>query len=246
MKKNLALLLATFGFFAAVNQAKAAQVGLADWCVNLNGDINTACNGAGSGGASGSGSISLAGFDSALEPASNTLGSFTVTLAAGSGQYVAFYADYDVDYNAYGSFADSGLTVGSQPANASYELGDPNSSNIFNDFAGNSLANTNSVGTPSKPPAECCDVAFALAFGNLNIAAGGGSVTFAITSAAPTSGFYIEQTNEYTGDSIFLQGSVNLGTSGGGGGSTTPEPPTSVLGLSLIGVALAWNRRRSA
>jgi hypothetical protein len=246
MKKNLAFLVATAGFFVAVQQAQSAQVSLADWCVNLNGDIATACNGAGSGGASGTGSISLASFDQTLEPGSNTLGTVTVTLGAGSGQYVAFYADYDVDFATKGSFADSGSIHGSLPANTTYELSDPNTSNIFTDFAGNSLSNTNTVGTPGLPPNECCDVAFALDFGSLNVPAGGGTVTFAITSTAPSSGFYIQQTNQYTGDSIYLQGTVNLSMSGGGGGTGTPEPPTFFLGLSLIGVALAWNRRRSA
>jgi hypothetical protein len=234
-----------------VNQAKAAtQVSLADWCVNVNGDSATACNGGGSGGASGTSSISLASFDKTLEPGSNTLGTVTVSLGAGAGQYVSFYADYDVDFATKGSFADTGAVVGSLPAGASYELDDPNSSNIFSDFAANTLGNTNNVGTSALPPNECCDVAFALSFGNINVTSTG-TVTFAITTTAPTSGFYIEQTNQYTGDSIFLQETTTLGPctvncNGGGGNTGTPEPSTFGLGLGLIGVALVWKRCRAA
>jgi len=253
MKKNLALLFATLGFLAAVNQAKAAaQISLADWCVNVNGDTTTACNGGGSGGASGTSSINLASFDHTnLEPSltTNTLGTVTVSLGAGAGQYVSFYADYDVDYATKGSFADSGKVVGSLPAGATYELNDPNSSNIFSDFAANTLGHTNGVGTPSGPPNECCDVAFALSFGNINVTSTG-TVTFAITTTAPASGFYLQQTNQYTGNSIYLQETTTLGpcivNCGGGGGSGTPEPSTFGLGLGLIAVALVWKRRRSA
>jgi len=242
MKNSLALACAVCAFFAFVQQARAGSVGLADWCVNLNGDTSSACNGGGSGNAS----ISLASFDKTLEPGTNTLGTVTVTLAAGSSQYVAFYADYDVDFATFGSYSDTASVHGTLPAGSSYEIADPNSGGLFTDFStvtNAGLADTDTANTPSGPPNQCCDAAFALAFGNINVTTTG-TVTFAITTAAPTSGFYIEQTNTTTGDSIFLQGSVVLG--GSPPPPMAPEPPTYVLGFSLIGLALLWNRRRLA
>ena len=223
--------------------ALGATVGLADWCVNLNGDTNTACNGAGSGGTSpGGGSISLAGWDSTLEPGTNNLGSVVLTLVAGqSDQYAGFYADYDLDYATFGSFQDSGTTVGSLPAGVSYELQDPNVSSIFTDFASNSLADVNTVGTASNSPNVCCDVAFALLVNGLDVPNGGtGTVTFTVSTTAPASGFYLQQTNFDAGDSIYLSENVNIS----GTGSSTPEPSTFVLALGGIGLGIGFKRRR--
>jgi hypothetical protein len=253
MKKSIALKFAMLAFFAGAYQAQAAQVGLADWCVNVNSNISKACNGAGSGG--GTTGINLSSFDQTLENGlnSNNLGTVTVSLAAGSHEYVSFYADYDVSYNSFGSFDDSASTCltavhpCSLAVGESYEADDPNSSNIFSDFSGNSLTGKNNVATSSGPPNNCCDVSFALAFGNLTVPAGGGTVTFSITGSAPASGFYVEQTNQDTKNSIFLSGVFSpSGIVPPPPPPGVPEPSTFGLGLSLIGAALAFTRRRAA
>jgi hypothetical protein len=235
-------ILGAFIFGSQVAQA-ADTSALADWCVNLNGDINTACNGAGSGGASpGGGSISLASFDQSLEPSLNGLGSVTISLGTGNGQSALFYADYDLDYAAFGSFDDFAAVVGGLPTGVSYELDDPNTSNIFSDFAGNTLADTNNVGTASAPPNQCCDAAFALGLSGLNVAAGGsGTVTFTISTVAPAAGFYIQQTNATQGDSIYLSAVADIQNPTG---PSTPEPSTFVLMLGSLGLALFVARRK--
>ena len=237
MKKRFALHVAIVAFFGIVNFAQAGQVSLADWCVNVNGDTASACNGGGSGSAS----ISLGSFDTTLEPGSNTLGSITVNLSQGNGQFVGFYTDYDVSFTKYGSFTDSATTVGSAPAGMSYEIDDP-SSNIFNDFAAGTLSNTNNLGAASGAPNPCCDVAAALGV-MLDVPAGGQTVTFVVSSTAPGSGFYIQQTNSQTNDSIYLQaiiGAVPVNPNG------APEPSTFALGFVALGSLLFFKRRRSA
>jgi len=232
------------GLICGAVQCASAGTILNDWCVNLNGDINTACNGAGSGGPSGDGSISLAGFDTTAAPGLNSLGSVVITLGAGTGQSVAFYADYDLDYAAYGSFQDVGSAQGSLPADWSYELNDPNSSNIFSDFAAvpsPNLPDSNGVGTGSFPPDQCCDVSWALAISNIDIAEGDtGTVTFTVSTTVPTSGFYLQQTSFDAGNSIYLDADVSLA------GSPTPEPSTFAMGLTAMGALalLALRRRR--
>lgn len=252
MKRRVALQLAFCGLIAGSQAIFAGTSGLADWCVNLNGDTSTACNGAGSGGPSGAGSISLASFDTTPEPATNSLGSVTITLGVGSNQYANFYADYDLDYGTYGSYDDVGSVNGALPAGVTYELDDPNTSNIFSDFAANTLANTNNVGTAATPPNQCCDVSFALGVGGLDVLAGGsGTVTFTVGTAAPASGFYIQQTNcgdqsalpSCPGDSIYLTETTNIVNPSPTSG--TPEPSTFGLGLiACVGAILSYARSR--
>ena len=167
-----------------------------------------------------------------------------MTLVPGeNSQYAGFYADYDLDYLSFGSFQDSGTTAGSLPAGVSYELDDPNAGNIFTDFADGSLTNVDNVGTASNSPDVCCDVAFALAVSGLNVPSDGtGTVTFTVSTTAPASGFYIQQTNFDAGDSIYL--SENVSISGTGGGASTPEPSTFVLALGGIGLGVAFKRWR--
>ena len=51
MKKSIALQLGILALAAGAYQAKAATYGLADWCVNVNGNLPAAsCNGSSGGG----------------------------------------------------------------------------------------------------------------------------------------------------------------------------------------------------
>src|ERR1035441_9306006 len=154
MKGLFALLVAAAAMAALPQGAKAGSVSsLADWCVNVNGDTNTACNG-GTGGTGGLGlggtaadlqsTISLAGFDTTLEPGVNTLGTITIALGPGANQFVSFYADYDVSYSLYGSFDDFASTSGALPAGLSFSVNDPNTASLFTQFSSNiTLDNTN-------------------------------------------------------------------------------------------------------
>jgi len=220
--------------------AAGSSTALNDWCVNVNGDIATACNGAGGGGASGHANINMAGFDSTLSPATNNLGSIVVTLGAGFSGYVSFYADYDLDHASFGSFDDSAKTGGTLPTGWDYEAGDP-ASNIFSDFSNNALTNANNVGVPSGPPNQCCDVSFALSIGDINVGVStSDTLTFLVSKSAPPNGFYIQQTNTDLGDSIYL--SAKLTPQNVGPPSQVPEPSTLVL-VALGGLSvLMWRR----
>ena len=228
--------LGVLALLALSRVAAASNPVLNDWCVNLNGDINTACNGAGTGG----GSINMSGFDTTLSPTANGLGTITIMLDA--GDYASFYADYDVDFGAVGSFQDYATTGGTLPSNWSYEADDPNTSNIFADFASNSpLADTNNVWNLVIPDLNgdpiCCDVSFALSVDNTS--GSDETLTFDVTDSAPASGFYIQQTN-FDGDSIYLSA-----TEGNGTASPVPEPSTLIL-VALGGLSMLMSRRLCA
>ncbi len=229
MSKLSSLFMVLIPFIAFTPTARSStMIGLADWCFNISGDTNTFCNGAGS--------LPVgSAFDTTLEPDDNSLGSVTFTLGAGPAQFVSAYMDYDINDATLGAFDDFGSVSGAPPTNYSYELDDPNNSVIFDDFANNTLMDTNNVGTGSPPPTPCCDVAWAISLNNIS---GPGDVTITVSTTQPTSGFYLQQTNNDTGDSIYLTENFTSGPA-------TPEPET--WGTSLAGLAgfLAWRRRKS-
>jgi hypothetical protein len=186
----------------------------------------------------------LASFDTTLEPKPgvNTLGTITIALGPGANQFVSFYADYDVSFSLYGSFDDFASTSGALPAGLSFSVNDPNTSSLFTQFSSNTLDGKNLL-VPSGPPTNCCDVAFALSLGNINVAAGGSTTaTFVVSDPAPASGFYIQQTNQDTNASIYLQGNVG----GLGPAPAVPEPSTFGMVLLTGSFLVAWKRFRAA
>lgn len=224
--KRISFLLAPALALGLAPCVSASTTELADWCFNINGNILSACNGAGSQFFPGS------TFDTTLEPGSNNLG--TATFAVGVGQYANAYMDYDLDFSTYGSFQDYGTINGTAPAGVSWELSDPNISTIFSDFAANSLTDVNSVATAGGPPNVCCDVSWAL--GVENPFSKPAFITFTV-STTPPNGFYLQQTNFDVGDNIYLSENV----------TPVPEGSTgNMLVIPLAGMALAELLRERA
>jgi hypothetical protein len=251
----------------ALSIPASADVGLNDWCTNLNGSISV-CNFL----SASSVNVNTSAFDKTLEgfrstdpttgPFPNGLGSITFMIGTGL-QYASVYMDYDVDYSTLGSFDDAGSTSVTTPsATQSWELNDPNlylaSSNpsglvLFDHFGNGSLPSTNSVDqtTCQANAPAACDVAWALAE-SLNVDSSlysGGTVTFTVSTTKPTSGFYLQQTNQGDGvggggDIIYLSDTVNLTPVSSG--PTVPEPSSVVLFGTLLAGARFLRKRSSA
>jgi hypothetical protein len=211
---------------------------LNDWCLNVNGDSSSACNPVAPD--SLPANVNGSTFDFTLNnpPGTpNSLGSVAITLGSGSGQWVVAYMDYDLNFDASGSFQDVGSVHGTVPGGVSYELADPSGS-IFGDFAANALTNTNGVATGSGPPSPCCDASWALGVGGLDVAAGSQAlVLFTVSSTKPTSGFYLQQLNIQSGESIYLTESLTMG-------APVPLPASLWLLASALGPLLLASRRK--
>ena len=257
MKTTLLVTAAIFGLGLAQSASAAGVASLNDWCVNIGGDSSSLCNVGsaatfptttiGGVGVSGNLDLTLSGSDPAYPTtaAANTLGSASFVFGPGSS-FVNLYLDYDLNYDAQGSFQDFGTVVngGSLPAGFSYEIDDPNASNIFGDFSGNSLSNANNVGTYANTGdnAPCCDVSWALGV-TVSVANGfQDTITFTSSSVAPVSGFYLQQTNGVDpSQNIYLSATVTEQQVGPTDG--TPEPGTFLLlGAGLAGL-IAWRAR---
>jgi len=194
----------------------------------------------------GSPATPFAGYPTTVNDA-NTLGSLSITLAPGANQFVLAYMDYDLNYNAQGggSFSDFGSVHGAQPGNVSFSMNGFETCNscgfsdIYDEFASNTLDNTNHVGTYVSD-GVCCDVAWALGM-NLNVAANTtATVTFRVGTIAPETGFYLQQSNGLDqSQNIYLTASVLVTETG----PQTPEPSTwALIGGGLAAVALFRRR----
>lgn len=236
---------------------------LHDWCVNINGDSSSLCNTGQTSVVFPSG-VDGSGFDFTLDSQTegspvtpfsgypstvndlNTLGSFTITLTPGAGQYVLAYFDYDLNYNVSGSFGDKGSVHGMQPMGTNFSINDPNYctdgctySDLFDQFQANTLDNFNSVSV-FAPDGVCCDVGFALGV-NLDVAVNTlAHITFTVTTANPELGFFLQQTNGVDdSQNIYFKASVDVESTG----SETPEPASLFLiGGGLVGAFLLRKR----
>ncbi|MGA9070115.1 MAG: hypothetical protein WB424_07665 [Terracidiphilus sp.] len=225
------LLCLFLAVFVSSLPASASTAYLADWCFNQNG-VNVEKGICNQFPEVSNSILNASTFDTTLEPASNNLGSISFQVAP--GQYVAAYMDYDLGYSVYNVYSDFGTVLGTSPANVSYELDNPDASNIFNDFATNALNNQNNVAHPSGPPTYCCDVSWALSVKNDSSTTD--LVTFTVSDIAPASGFYLEQTNvtpnQSIGASIYLSESSTPVVP-----DNSPVPENSTGCLLLTGVA---------
>ena len=165
----------------------------------------------------------------------------TVTLGPGNNQFALAYMDYDLNLPVTGAFSDFGTIPGTPAAGVTFELDEPNVSNVFTDFTANALKNQNNVATPGG--SLCCDVAWALGVGGIDVPNGEqAQITFTVGTTQPASGFWLQQTNVNQigaiGESIYLSETTTLTK------TATPEPASlTVLSGGLIVLGLLRRRR---
>lgn len=186
------------------------------------------------------------------------LGTITFTdLNVGAGYFNTWW-DEEVGVPFFNEFGATGGVL--SDANETWEIGDNYLSNIFNDAAAGALTNTNYLpeggdnflGTCDPGSGPCNgDATTALGYA-FNVASGDEEiVTLKVSQTAPSSGFYLQQTNP-------SEDSENSGTIGNvyfslsaeeipvnsGPPPPTPEPSTWLLMLTGLAAGAARLRRR--
>lgn len=230
----------------------SADIALADWCVNNNGSVGSgsnqpsnSCNG---GTLAADPNVNISAFDTTLEPGANAVGtspqSITVTFGTGN-QNIGAFMNYDLDFAAKGSNGDYATAVGVFPAAFSYEMDNEFTSSIFGDFSAGALTNANNVdfATCSANSPSYCDVSWALDWSASvdPLLYSGGKITFTVSTTAPASGPYLQQTNGFTSDNLYLSAAVTLTPAGGP--PPVPEPGAWVLLSTVVGFLFLARKR---
>ena len=161
------------------------------------------------------------------------------------GSYdVRAFLDLEIDLSTTGFFNEFGATSGSAASGQSWEIGIPNypytlgDGSIYDHFLNGSL--TSAIGNGLDQTSD--DVAMAMGWIFTLGANQQATVSFTSSESVPGSGFYLIQTDDLTGNQVFLSG--NLGIRDIGGGNNLPEPSTvALLGLALAGMLTYRGRK---
>jgi hypothetical protein len=229
MKKLMILFFLFFLLCLGTSPARADVVVLQDWTFNVNGNTNfnclpVACT------PNVPPFLSFAGFDF------NTgLGTVSGTYNPGAGTYfLIFYVDHDIVGPNNLVQDETGTAVGTASTLQMWEIDEPGftTGQLVFDVLNGVL--TNSAWPSGTVPPN--DVAMALGW---SFTLGPGEslfVTWTVSPNAPSSGFYLEQHDPQSGQTLYFSSNSTVR-------AVIPEPATGLL--VLTGLGLAALRRKS-
>ena len=216
MKKLiLALAFIACGLCSAVSQA---AVLLADYRLNVDGLTSYTAAG-----------VNLAGFNT-----TTGLGTIAATFTSPGLHYFGVFVDHDIDESPTTFFNELGSVTGVAASGQTWEIDEPGFvlGDIFANFGASTLDNTNNSMSPD-------DVSMALAWNFTLLANEQATITMLVSQTAPSSGFYLTQTDPGSLSSIYFSSGLSIVPTGG----TVPEPSSWLIILGLVGVSMKMRQK---
>lgn len=224
MKKLLAIFMALgFGCILA-GPAQSAIINLYEYNFNATGTIDSSPSG-----------LNASGFDF-----TTGLGSITWTSgiagAGGDAGYLLGFFDHEIDEATNTFFNEYGAPVNSPSASQSWEIDEPGYGlgDIWDNFSSGSLDNNNGVPSGSED-----DVSMAMGWHYTLNEGERAIITLLLSETAPTSGFYLKQTDPDSNIDIYFSSTFRTE----GGGTPVPEPGTLLLVSIGLATFVIWKKR---
>jgi len=228
MKSILGSLVALALLLAFAPVPASAEIALFEFGLNLDGTVYDSLSGP----LTLPGSVNAAAFDFATG-----LGTITITTTAVGPHNFAVFLDHEIDETDNTFFNEYGAQSGAVPSWLSWEIDEPGWNPPYGDIYANFLAGTpdNTNGVPSSAPN---DVSMALGW-DFTLGAGErGTVRFSVGTTAPTSGFYLAQTDPDSDKTIYLATNLTTDT------TSFPEPGPLLLLALMAGTVFGAVRFR--
>lgn len=227
MKRPLAALLLA-GLSAT---PVSAAITLFDYAYNTDGVVTPASGVPGG--------VNDSGFDY-----STGLGTIVLTVSTTGSHFAGLFLDHEIDELENTFFNEFGVVHGAPAAGWSWEIDEPGF--LFGDIYLNFLASDssasaldNSNGVPDSRPD---DVSMAMGW-SFNLApAETALITFSLSTTRPASGFFLEQRDPDSDQSVYFSGLGRIDS----GGTPVPEGVNSGLAFGLVSLMGYLYRRRLA
>ena len=206
--------------------ARAVTIDLFDWALNIDGVFTP------------SGDPLPGVVDASLFDFATGLGVLDVLLGGTGSHYVSLFLDQEIDETTNTYFNESGSATGTLSAGQSWEIDEPGFvfGDIYDNIANGTLDNTNAV-----PAGLEDDVSMALAWDFTLSDAEQAVISFLVSATAPSSGFFLTQTDPDSQASLYFSSTLNIE----GGSQPVPEPGVLwLMGTGLVGLAALRRRKK--
>ena len=232
--KTLGTIVAAMPLILSTQLANAAVgpvLTLYDWGFNIDGSVSNKLNGD-----SVPAAINQAGFNFATG-----LGTLSLQISGSGNHFFDAFFDHEIDEAINGFTNESGAANGTAAAGQSWEIDEPGW--VFGDIYGNFLAsgldNTNAI-----PAGFEDDVSMALGWDFALGVDQTAIISLVLSDIAPTSGFYLSQTDPDSQSSIYFSSNLTISQ---GQPPTIPEPSVIwLLGMGLLGAAAQSRFKKQA
>ena len=216
MEKRFLSLFMVLLLTGLAQQSFAGQIDLSNWAFKIDAVTSESASG-----------DSMPG----LPSLSNGLGTVSITVTGVGDHYVGAFFDYEIDEDNTNFFNEYGFTSGTLATGQSWEIDEPGyvSGDIYTNTLHGSLDNSNTVPSGSEN-----DVSMALGWDFILDAGETASITFLLSTTAPSDGFFLGHHDPDTAglNTVYLSSSMEIEE------RTVPEPAAILLfGMGLLGLA---------